>query len=82
MSNADAPIHPLLQVMTGPDGVEKVTFTATTGLTKREEFAKTAMQSLIVVHDGRGSKPAELAVYAVEHADALLAALSASRAGQ
>lgn len=80
MNNANAPAHPQLQVMTGPDGVEKVTFTSTPGLTKREAFAMAAMQGILAngtfVSNLTSTTRGTVIALSVDLADQLLAQLA------
>lgn len=47
------------------------------GLTKREEFAKAAMQGILSnPHEGQPDQPAGVAPLAVKHADALIEELN------
>jgi hypothetical protein len=48
---------------------------STGGLTKREQFAMAAMQGLLAKHGDDDYTPSQIASYAVERADALLAEL-------
>ena len=70
MNNSDRPAMPLANADLGLGGDDL-------GLSKREHFAALAMQGLLACEDRR---PEGLIREAVEHADALLAALEKDQA--
>jgi len=78
MNNGDMPASPIIYADMGHNGQREI-FCENTGLTKRESFAMAAMQGLCNAHDVDGTwahDARDVAMAAVQYADALLAELA------
>lgn len=76
INNADRPAMPFQEV-TGMVGGVPTGYKNHVGLTKREQFAMAAMQGLLAKNDGRMAN--NVALQAVQNADALLAELEKAK---